>query len=257
MIALPIPDRASPVRYQDLKWEGRSLGDVVEQLTGGKKRRDFGAHLDPDLQPQLLQRPAGWKGLFGQRGAAQGHLREQGISVGDVFIFWGLFRAVDDQLAWCGRPEHVVWGWLQVGAIHGVDAIREGRAEPWILATKHPHLAMPPDPSNTLYVAAESLSAGGGALPGSGAFLKYSTKRRLSASGADRVSVWSLPEWMMPRGRQPLSYHAASGRWTAVANGALLQTVSRGQEFVLQADEYPEAIGWLAGLVRGGARVTP
>ncbi len=33
MIALPIPDKRSPIQYQDLTWRGRNLGDVVAQLT--------------------------------------------------------------------------------------------------------------------------------------------------------------------------------------------------------------------------------
>jgi len=35
-----------------------------------------------------------------------------------------------------------------------------------------------------------------------------------------------------------------------VNNGVLLTAASRGQEFVLDCDDYPEAVGWLAELVR-------
>ena len=31
----------------------------------------------------------------------------------------------------------------------------------------------------------------------------------------------------------------------------LLQAVARGQEFVLDCDEYPEAMGWVGSLIRG------
>jgi hypothetical protein len=41
MIAVPILDKTSPVRYQDITWRGKNLGDVVERLTKGRKRRSF------------------------------------------------------------------------------------------------------------------------------------------------------------------------------------------------------------------------
>ncbi len=120
MISLPIPDKRSPVRYRDLTWRGRNLGDVVEALARGKVKRTFGAHLDPDLRRGALRRPAGWRASLGQIGAAQGHLRKQRVVPGDLFLFWGLFRAVDADLRWAGRPEH---------RILGLDAGRRDRAD--------------------------------------------------------------------------------------------------------------------------------
>ena len=53
MISLPIPDKGSPIQYQDLTWRGRNLGDVVAKLTNGKQRSDYRAHLDPDLRKSI------------------------------------------------------------------------------------------------------------------------------------------------------------------------------------------------------------
>ena len=47
---MPIPYERSPVRYADLRWRGRELGELVERLTRGKVRRTDWAHLDPDLR---------------------------------------------------------------------------------------------------------------------------------------------------------------------------------------------------------------
>ena len=51
-------------------------------------------------------------------------------------------------------------------------------------------------------------------------------------------------------GRTPLTYHPDATRWQHNDDYACLQSVGRGQEFVLDLEEYPEARGWIAGLVR-------
>jgi len=45
----------------------------------------------PALSHSSLPREPGWRPLFGQSGAAQGHLRNQHVNIGDVFLFFGLF----------------------------------------------------------------------------------------------------------------------------------------------------------------------
>jgi hypothetical protein len=61
--------------------------------------------------------------------------------------------------------------------------------------------------------------------------------------------LWSLPVWFMPRGRSALSYHGRSERWTANCERTLLKAAGRGQEFVLDAGQYPEALNWLTELL--------
>ena len=56
MISLPIPDKRSPIRYRDLTWRERNLGDVVAKLTHGKQRNEYRAHLDPDLRKSICAR---------------------------------------------------------------------------------------------------------------------------------------------------------------------------------------------------------
>jgi hypothetical protein len=256
MIALPIPDRTSAVRYRDLRWRGLDLGDVVEALTRGRRRRDHGAHVDPDLRPELRPRPLGWRPALGQHDAAQGHLRNQGVGPGDLFLFWGVFRDVDRDLRWAGPPRHVVWGWLQVDTVVAVDRVRDqlGSAR-WRWASAHPHLAFRPDPQNTLYLGRKRLSGeqlGDLALPGAGVLERFDPRLQLTARGASSPLTWSLPAWFLPEGRPPLTYHRRRARWRRGDDCVLLRAVSRGQEFVLDAEAYPEARGWAAELL--GAR---
>jgi Nucleotide modification associated domain 3 len=46
-----------------------------------------------------------------------------------------------------------------------------------------------------------------------------------------------------------LSYHGDKSRWARDGDAVLLRTVGRGQEFVLDCQEYPEAIQWLCHLL--------
>ena len=48
----------SRVRYRDLSWRGRNLGELVAKLTRGKQRSDYRAHLDPDLEAGHLAKKA-------------------------------------------------------------------------------------------------------------------------------------------------------------------------------------------------------
>jgi hypothetical protein len=253
MLSLPIPDRTSPVRYRDLEWRGRNVGELVERLTGGRRRASDGAHLDPDLRAGARPRLRGWRPTLGQIAAAQGHLRNRGVGAGDLFLFFGLFRAVDLALRWTGPPVHVVWGWLQVAAVASVDrSVRPLAGSRWRWAADHPHLAFRPEPSNTLYVAADRLTIPGcvPATPGAGAFDVFAPRRRLTAPAARTASRWSLPRFLLPSGRRALTYHGDPARWSASGDAVLLVAASRGQEFVLDTSEYPDAVAWAAALLR-------
>jgi hypothetical protein len=119
-----------------------------------------------------------------------------------------------------------------------------------------------PNP-NAIYVAAERLDLGS-ALPGWGVFRKFRAELRLShpdgledKKGKRRImaSRWRLPSWMNPwedatNPRTPLTHHREPSSWKGSDESfATLQTQSRGQEFVLDADKYPEAWPWARGLV--------
>lgn len=253
MLALPIPDRRSPIRYTELTWRGHNLGALVESLRGSKVAADAGAHLDPDLRADQLQRPEGWLPLLGQTVASQSHLVKNGVGPGDLFLVFGLFREVDAQLRWTGRRKHVLWGWLQVDQVLAVDALERMEASRWLSATRHPHLGREPDPRNSLYVAREGLSLGAGDLPGAGVFDEYRDDLCLTAKDASGPSTWSMPRWLLPDGRAPLTYHANPARWEPLGDRVSLRAASRGQEFVLNTELYPEARDWALGLIERNA----
>jgi hypothetical protein len=255
MVCLPIPDKQSPIRYADIKIDGENIAQLVTDLTHGRIPPHFGAHRAPDLSAGSLPRLDGWRPMFGQTGAAQGHLFKNGVQAGDLFLFFGLFRrttSANGKYAWLkGWPLiHVIWGWLQIGEVLPVD-ISNGLLHDW--AAYHPHCHRGPDRNNVLYVSSKHLSLGQGVLEdicGAGIFPKFSDSRQLTATLAPNPSLWELPEWFFPRnGRRPLTYHADPGRWRRIEHGTELRATARGQEFILDCDEYPEAHSWLSTLL--------
>lgn len=82
-------------------------------------------------------------------------------------------------------------------------------------------------------------------------FHKFDQRLVLTDPNGAGVSQWRLPRWFYPEGNKPpLTYHGnVPERWRHDADYAYLRSVGRGQEFVLDLDHYPEAVGWLADLV--------
>lgn len=261
MISLPIPDQLSPIRYRDIELRGHSLGRVVSELTRTRQRPEAGAHLDPDLVASAYPRKPGWRAIFGQAGGEQTVLARDEIGPGDLFLFFGWFRRVERSggvLRFAkGTPDlHVLWGWLQVD--HVLD-VATSKIPTW--AAYHPHVAAAGHRSNNaLYVARETLVVDGLArgVAGAGVFATYDERLRLTKPGTAKRSLWSLPAWFEPAANRPaLGYHREPSRWTRRGEHVELQSVGRGQEFVLDTTHYPEAIPWLGTLLDVGGRDCP
>jgi len=256
VLSLPIPDCDSPIRYGDLAWRGkRGVGEIAERLTKGRLNASDGVHIDPDLAPDTLARSRGWRAVLGQTGAAQGHLQNFGVGPGDVFLFFGLFQEVqklgrDLRFRPDSEPQHVIFGWLQVAEVVPVDRCSR-KVMSW--AAYHPHMNRDLDSQNTLYVASHRIKLPGhGRLerPGAGVLTHYDPLLRLTAPESAKPSLWLLPKWFFSKGRKTrLSYHGDMTRWKRISGGVMLQSVARGQEFILDADDYPEALDWVAGLI--------
>ena len=128
---------------------------------------------------------------------------------------------------------------------------------PW--ARQHPHLVAPDRyKNNTLYLASGRLSSIGAIgvdVSGGGTFERFAPELILTEIDPYvGCSTWRLPRWFEPRGRPPLTYHSKAARWTKCETSMRMQSVGRGQEFVLDVDYYPEARGWLRTIFRAAAR---
>jgi len=256
LCSLPIPDAGAPTTYAKISaFNGSAIAEIVEDLTRGRVSRGDGAHLDPDLRRDSIPRAAGWRPIFGQAAAAQSHLANRKVGRGDLFIFFGCFRQAERvggafRFVRDAPTLHVIFGWLQVARVSRATNDL-ARKIPW--ADRHPHLAAPERyKNNTLYFASNRLSSIGIDAVGGGIFERAAPELILTETDM-RCSTWRLPRWFDPNGRPALSYHSKPTRWTDCATSTRLQSVGRGQEFVLDVDEYPEARAWLRSIFRAAS----
>lgn len=258
LLSLPIPeDKKRTTPYSDLSdpyGNFPDLGPIVEQLTHRRIRADRCAHLDPDLRKSSLKnRPRGWRPIFGQVDQAQTHLCNQEVTLGDLFLFYGLYRDAtinERSIEYApGAPrKHVIWGWMSIGEILKISSENDGPA--W--ARYHPHFTDKRGANNTVYIASDTVF---GTLPGAGVFEIYSTGLCLTDPAQKKPSRWKLPAWFAPRnGQYSLTYHPRKEWWTTGTDCVFLKTKSPGQEFVLNTTNYPEALQWAEDLVRSNSK---
>lgn len=200
------------------------------------------------------RRQGGWRPLFGQTGPAQGHLRSQGVGPGDLFLFFGLFRCVEQgrggwRFVRRSPARHVLWGWLQVGELHAIDSLAAD-ALPWALPPalpRRPQREQHPVRRGQPPVSARQTHQRSGA----GVFPRIDASLVLTAPDAAGPSQWQLPAGFFPsQGRVPLSHHGKPGRWRLIGEDrCFLQSVYRGQEFVLDLTHYPAVTEWAAHLL--------
>ena len=258
MFSLPIPS-VDREQFDNLQHGDIDIAGITNGHLNGRNR----VHPDPDLNFETYRyrktRAAWqqWRGMVGQTGIAQGQLDKQGVGIGDVFLFFGLYRRVEETThGWRfvrSAPElHVLWGWLQVDQKH--RAADTGPNDiPW--ARHHPHLfGGYRGDQNTVYAASTKLglvlTQAQRGTAGWGVFPKFDQRLVLTDPNGAGVSQWCLPRWFYPDGdKTPLTYHPDRRRWRHDEHHAYLQSVGRGQEFVLDLAHYPEAAGWLVDLV--------
>jgi hypothetical protein len=254
LVSFPIPSRfGRPL--SDLRLGNAPMGELVGELTRGKIAPTSSVHLDPDLVAGTVARQPGWCAAFGQTGSAQGHLRNQGVGPGDLFLFFGWYQRVerrDGKLQYAGPQIHSLFGWLQIGELLPVsDSAAILKQRPWL--ADHPHLqhATSIGSNNTVYLAAPQLRIGSAdtGVAGAGIFSQWFPLLQLTAPTQNR-SVWQLPGWMLPAdGRPALSYHPTAAAWERLPGGVVkLRTAAKGQEFVLDTPDLTSAQEWLSRL---------
>ena len=253
---------------------GMNLGQIVNAIPGCKAKGGIPlnscspVHLDPDLEYYSLpRRQNGWRPSFGQANGPEGHLKSQCVKKGDLFLFFGLFRCVNvaniasvsGQIHYltAPRPMHVLFGWLLVEKVIDLHST-PGHSPPWL--AYHPHVKHRSlySKKNAVYIAQKTLGSLDPCLariPGGGAFDKFKPDLVLSDPKHQNLSVWKLPGWFMLHiydRTKRLTYHppvigkSGRNRWTNLGNGyCQLQSVGRGQEFVLDCKYYsPQAVSW-------------
>lgn len=242
------------MRFEDLgSQDGRKLPRRRINGIGVQKRLPEFVHLDPDIRADLRPRSASRRGkdifLFGQCDQAQSHLANRGVSVGDLFLFFGLFQEAEDDSE-CLRfvrgahKKHILWGWLEVGEDHDLQC---KTPRPDLAAvTHHPHLQYIGRKNNHVYRASKQLSFSP-YLAGAGIFERYNDALCLSRLGQPLCSQWALPKFL----RQTKASFLHLEAWQAEAEFIVGRAPGRGQEFVMDtAGVETQVERWLKSLFK-------
>ena len=194
MISMPIPAEEDSYSYDDLCYQGVSYRDIIDDLN--YRGSTYHCHVDPDLDPcRRKDAVAGWFPAFGQVNAAASYLLNNGISVGDLFLFFGNFHFAKREAGHYSfmrrtgdyhkdKDLQIIWGYLQVGEI--ISDPEEIRKVFW-----HPHSAdrFVEQKTNVLFKAAETLSLDNN-KPGAG-LLSFDEKRVLTLEGYPKAT-WRM-----------------------------------------------------------------
>ncbi len=241
LLSMPIPsEEIDKDTYTGLFHDGKSYFSILDELNPNNisKTKPY-CHLDPDIRKNVKTRESGWNAAFGQEKSSLAHLRKQGVSEGDLFLFFGLFKETkydeDGKLRFVkGAPlRHIIYGYLQIGEI----ITKPDSIPTWL--QQHPHVAYENGwrkHQNAIFLASENLSISE-ELDGFG-ILNYREDRVLTKDGMS-PSRWELPEFFR---KVDISYHP--NPW----KDGYFQSVGRGQEFVM--DMTPEISDWVKKILR-------
>lgn len=238
LFSVPIPSRYDNDTYDALQvsWEGESIQKVLNDISGRRIFRqgawyscDYSqpkqkCHHDPMWLPDRRMPTL----ALGQAGAADGHLRNKQVGQGDVFIFYGLFRAIEcANGAWRfqenARKIHVIWAHMIVDDVLRLDSPkqRNDALAKYPFLQSHPHIDRQMDSNNSIYLSTR-------ATP-----LNYEEKRSLTdIKTYDGSSKWRLPRCLNQQ--QAFSY---LNKFRTSGEEVIVRCPGRGQEFVLNLDE--------------------
>jgi hypothetical protein len=260
LLSLPIPQKNDKITYDQLIYnEKKSYLEIIKELNPKWKYPDNEpAHLDPDLRKNVIKRNYSWKAIFGQSGAAQGHLKNQNIDVGDIFLFFGSFARTiekngklsfikDDKYP---NGAHIIFGYLQIGQIIELNEDIDYEKKLDDFTRYHPHADKEyldekgrKRVKNCMYVASDKLSSLSLDLPGAG-ILTNSESRILTKEQMSK-SMWTLPAFFK---NIKMSYHSEKS-----FQPSYFQSADKGQEFVIDTMKndklQEELLGWVNEII--------
>jgi len=243
LLSLPIPDDSLSslsktegiVRFDDLRHGKHLYSDLIKGILPNNSYST--CHLDPDIREDVRINPIkGWKPAFGQTGSSLGILRNANVSVGDIFLFFGLYQKVEYyngsiRFIKGTRPMQVVYGYLQVGKI--LESPEEISKYYW-----HPHAikGLYNSERNALFLPSDSLSLCT-SLPGYGV-LQFREDRVLTKKN-ENPATWNEHDFLLPKNIYDKRKNSAIGAGVYYAG--------RWQELVLKQSD--KANEWALSMI--------
>ena len=239
LLSLPIPsDEDLDNKYSTISWNDMSYYEIIRSLNPRSKiNNESHCHLDPDLRGCVRDRESGWKPAFGQISSPLTLLRNNDVSIGDLFLFFGWFKAteiVNGRLVYKkNAPDlHIIYGYIQVGEI----IEKKSDVPQWLMT--HPHASY--DDSwrkgkNAIFLPSDHLSFQNN-LKGSGV-LDFRPDRVLTKSGYSR-GYWDLPSFF-----KNVNITCNPNPW----RDGYFKSAGRGQEFIMEAT--PDILKWAKQII--------
>lgn len=241
MLSIPIPtDDDTGLTYADILYDGNTYLDILAMLNRGRKPNTQYpyVHLDPDIKKDAYRSlPNNWVPAFGTRSGDEACVRPQTLAQpGDIFLFFGRCRHVDEHYRYISSELHCIWGYMQVGR---VLTEKESISQYYW----HPHAKaerLLNERCNTLYLPTESLTWDV-SKPGAG-ILKFSETNQLTLPGYSRA-IWRKQPFYMP------DKITNANRKNSDSSGVGLYYSGIWQELVLS--ESVESINWAQSIISG------
>ncbi|MCK4798145.1 MAG: hypothetical protein KAT05_12235 [Spirochaetes bacterium] len=237
LLSLPIPSKNDNCRFSDLIYQDKSYYEIIKEIKPNTKiKNSYTCHLDPDLRHDVIGRESNWKGLFGQMGSAQGHLKNENIQEGDLFLFFGWFKEAEitnQGLRYIkNAPDvHIIFAYMQIGRIYS------SYKELPLYAKYHPHSNKFSIKNNCIYEASENLSINN-SMTGAGC-LNYNKRLVLTKEGETK-SRWDLPDFFK---EVRISYHSDKS-----FKKHYFDSAKKGQEFVIESNK--KIIDWIKNIIK-------
>jgi len=244
LLSLPIPYKKKGVEFSRVNFRGKDLLSIIFELRSKSKKpiKYENCHLDPDINDKIVSEGNSCKGLFGQSGAAQKHLDNQGVEEGDIFLFYGWFKQTEEiegKIRYVPRAadKHVIFGYLQIGGKRCAKKDKKKGGFPEEMQC-HPHAEyyLEEEGKNCIYQAKEKLSFDEN-IKGYGVF-NYDDSLVLTKDNYSR-SRWELPDFFK---EVNISYHSKKS-----FKKEYFESAKIGQEFVIQCNE--EIENWVRDLI--------
>ncbi|ABK45546.1 hypothetical protein Mmc1_3055 [Magnetococcus marinus MC-1] len=237
LFSIPIPSNRDKYTYSDLEYsyEGDEIQKILADITNGMYCKHSVEELSQSSYPQYCHhdpyffREESYSGLtLGQVGSAEGHLRNQGISEDDIFLFYGWFKQIKkngdlwsfDSTA---KDLHLVWSQITVGKVIQLDSQQDQEAalqeHPFLI--NHPHVGKQDGGKNRIYLSKSS------------ELFDFHTQRCLTDTEKYKGrSTWRLPRYF----NQPEAFSYLNN-FSIDGHDVIISYQGYGQEFVLNLDK--------------------
>ena len=241
IFSLPIPQSTeSPTKYKDLLFNEISGAAALKESSVKQVTEDDYCHYDPALNEDI--------GIFGQSSSSQTELKNCGVGVGDLFLFFGWFK----QFSTKSKDLHHIFGWLQISDIvNGGKNIKNYLKHHNI---NHPHGYGDTSrySNNTIYIGSKNLTMRSKELDlkGFGLFKNSATDLILTSPKHSR-SMWKFPKkYFQESLSDQKEFFINRLSWTDKENFLVNTNKGPGQEFVINSENNPKVVKWAVDLIK-------